>query len=180
MKRIPEETIEAARTGGTAEVERLMEAAWPDAYRLALSVLGDAHLAQDAAQEACVTMYRAIGSLRSSAAFRVWLYRIVVRAAMEQQRRSAQAAPESAIASGDPEQTMDVWRALDALPPKLRTVVVLRYFEGLNSREIASVLRVPDGTVRFRLASAMRRLRPLLSDTDERFPKAGEVRTNAI
>jgi RNA polymerase sigma-70 factor (ECF subfamily) len=157
-----------------------MAEAWPDAYRLAFSVLGDAEAAQDAAQDACVTMYRAIGSLRSSASFRVWLYRIVVRAAMEQQRRSALPAIEPAIPSGDPDQTIDVWRALDALAPKLRAVVVLRYFEGLNSREIASVLRVPDGTVRFRLASAMRRLRPLLGDTDERFPKAGEVRTNAI
>lgn len=180
MKRIPEETIEAARTGGAVEVERLMEAAWSDAYRLAFSVLGDAEAAKDAAQEACVTMYRAVGSLRSSAAFRVWLYRIVVRAAMEQQRRSVLPVAERADVNGSPDQTIDVWRALDALPPKLRAVVVLRYFEGLNSREIASVLRVPDGTVRFRLASAMRRLRPLLSDTDERFPKAGEVRTNAI
>lgn len=180
MKRIPDETIEAARAGGAAEVERLMETAWPDAYRLAFSVLGNAEAAQDAAQDACVTMYRAIGSLRSSAAFRVWLYRIVVRAAMEVQRRGTQPAPQTAVPSADTELTIDVWRALNALPPKLRAVVVLRYFEGLNSREIASVLRVPDGTVRFRLASAMRRLRPLLSDTDERFPKAGQVRTNAV
>jgi RNA polymerase sigma-70 factor (ECF subfamily) len=180
MKRIPEEAIEAARTGGAADIERLMEAAWLDAYRLAFSVIGNADAAQDAAQEACVTMYRAIGSLRSSAAFRVWLYRIVVRAAMDVQRRSAPPVPERTIATDDPEQTIDIWRALNALPPKLRAVVVLRYFEGLNSREIASVLRVPDGTVRFRLASAMRGLRPLLSDSEERFPKAGEVRTHAI
>lgn len=82
--------------------------------------------------------------------------------------------------TADETASVDVWQAL-SLPKKLRDVVVLRYFEDLSSREIASVLGVPDGTVRFRLMIAKRRLRPLLDDSFQNVTQAtSEVRTNAI
>ena len=67
---------------------------------------------------------------------------------------------------------------LDTLAPELRSVVVLRYFEDLTSREIGTVLGVPAPTVRFRLMVALRRLRPLLDITDRVTP-ATEVRSHA-
>jgi len=98
-----------------------------------------------------------------------WFYRIVVREASELKRRRARAehATEPAPNIADQTASMDVWRALLALPQNLRDVIVLRYFEDLSSREIASVLRIPAGTVRFRLMIAKRRLHPLLSDSPE-------------
>jgi RNA polymerase sigma-70 factor (ECF subfamily) len=162
-----QELVEAAARGGQADIERLIEAAWPDAYRLARSVLGDASAAQDVAQEACVALYRSIAGLRSADAFRVWFYRIVVREATDYQRRRRRAESISgtvAETQADPTDALDVWRALDRLPSSLRKVVVLHYFEDLSSREIARILRIPDGTVRFRLMVARRRLRPLLGE----------------
>lgn len=180
---VPRELVEAARDGGPAQIERLVEAIWPDAYRLARAILGEQQGAEDAAQEACIILYRTIASLRSAAAFRAWFYRIVVREASELKRRRARAehATEPAPNIADQTASMDVWRALLALPQNLRDVIVLRYFEDLSSREIASVLRIPAGTVRFRLMIAKRRLHPLLSDSPEHTSHAfSEVRPSAI
>lgn len=174
------ELVEAARKGGSLEIEDLLGAVWPDAYRLVYSVLGSRQAAEDAAQEACIVVYRSVASLRSAAAFRVWLYRIVIRAAMEIRRRSA--LPELRLqteGTEDETASIDLWRALATLPEHLRTVIVLRYFEDLSSREIASVLRMPDGTVRFHLATARQRLRPLLNENVEQESPA-EVGTNAL
>jgi len=60
-----------------------------------------------------------------------------------------------------------VQQALALLSPHLREVTVLHYFEDLPSREIAAILGVPDGTVRFRLLMARRQLRRILDGYDE-------------
>lgn len=180
---VPTELVDAARTGGRDEIEVLLRTVWPDAYRLARGVLGEAQPAEDAAQEACIVVYRTIASLRSSAAFRTWFYRIVVREAAEVKRRRSRVEPvqDAPVIAVDQTAPVDVWRALSVLSQKLREVVVLRYFEDLASPEIASVLGIPEGTVRFRLMIARQRLRPLLGDYSERFsPSSGEARINAI
>lgn len=177
------ELVEAARSGGRAQIDALVEAIWPDAYRLARAIVGDKQGAEDTAQEACIILYRTIASLRSADAFRVWFYRIVVREATELKRRRTRTEPpiQDDLAPLDPTATVDVWRALAALPPHLRDVVVLRFFEDLPTREIATVLRIPDGTVRFRLMVAKRRLRPLLSDRlQQATHESNEVRTHAM
>jgi RNA polymerase sigma-70 factor (ECF subfamily) len=180
---VPTELVEAARTGGRDEIELLLRTVWPDAYRLARVILGEDQPAEDAAQEACIVLYRTIASLRSSAAFRTWFYRIVVREAAEIKRRRSRTEPRAEASASAADQTapIDVWRALSALSHKLREVVVLRYFEDLSSPEIGSVLGIPEGTVRFRLMIARQRLRPLLDDYSERFSQSsGEARINAI
>jgi RNA polymerase sigma-70 factor, ECF subfamily len=180
---VPSELVEAARRGSALEIERLLQAVWPVAYRLAYSVLGDRETAQDAAQESCVILYRTIASLRDPAAFRTWFYRIVVREASSLKRRHLESniGEEPAQQVEDRTTALDVWRALSTLPHHLRDVVVLRYFEDLPSREIASILRIHDGAVRFRLMVARRRLRPLLGDVfKDSSDSISEVTTNAI
>lgn len=180
---VPIELVEAARTGGRDEIELLLRTVWPDAYRLARAILGEDRSAEDAAQEACIILYRTIASLRSGTAFRAWFYRIVVREAAELRRRRSRTEPttDATVSACDQTASIDVWRALSVLANKLREVVVLRYFEDLSSREIASVLGIPEGTVRFRLMVAKKRLRPLLGEYTERLSQpSGEVRTNAI
>jgi RNA polymerase sigma factor (sigma-70 family) len=182
MIHLPLELVEDARAGGQPEIDRLIEAIWPDTYRLARGILGDSHAAEDAAQDACVIVYRTISSLREASAFPSWLYRIVVREATQIKRRSARREPEiDEVATVHDESTrIDVWRALATLSPDQRTAVVLRYFEGLSSREIAGILHVPDGTVRFWLLMARRRLRPLLTDGPPLFSLATDDATDEV
>lgn len=176
MIHTPTELIAAAQRGDPADIERLLEAVWPDAYRLARAIIAHAQAAEDAAQDACVLMFRNIGSLRNPDAFRTWFYRIVVREALKHKKLLANDTPLDAnhAYSDDPSTTIDLWRALAALPEHLRTVIVLHYFENLTSREIAGVLRIPDPTVRFRLMTARRRLQPLLQTHDAPAHTKGE------
>lgn len=182
MSPVSVELIDAARAGGRDELELLLRTVWPDAYRLARAILGADQPAQDAAQEACVNVYRTIATLRDSSAFRTWFYRVVVREAAAIKRRLLRDEPvvEPAPLIGDHDIAIDVWGALARLNRALREVVVLRYFEDLTSREIAAVLGIPDGTVRFRLLVAKRRLRPLLDDTEHRTQPFNEARINAV
>ncbi len=86
---IAPELVEPARCGGSGATESLIEAIWPDAVRVATAILGDRSGGEDAAQEACIALYRGIGTLRSAGAFRFWFYRIVVREASSVKRRRA-------------------------------------------------------------------------------------------
>ncbi|HET9028812.1 MAG TPA: RNA polymerase sigma factor [Candidatus Aquilonibacter sp.] len=180
---VPLDLVERARTGQPDDIEDLLRAIWPDAYRLARAILGDDQSAADAAQEACIILYRTIASLRDANAFRAWFYRIVVREASDLKRRRSRTEPALQSASHDVDYntSIDVWRALASLPLHLREVVVLRYFEDLSSREIAAALRIPDGTVRFRLMIARQRLRPLLGvDSDHFAPTTDGGQLHAI
>ncbi len=160
--------IDAARAGDAAALEALIATAWPHAFRIALSILRHPMSAEDAAQEACASVARAIGSLRSPAAFGLWFYRVVVRESLAVERRRASHAPlesvelASASVLTDVLVRRDVLRALGALPARQRAVVALHYYADLNSREIAAVMSVPEGTVRSLLALARRRLEALL------------------
>lgn len=172
---VPPELIQAARIGEADSMERLLQALWPHAYRIARSIVHDDTLAEDAAQEASAIIYRTIGALKSAGAFRVWAYRIVAREAIRIAKRCA-AEPylkdESLLA--DIDTKIDVMRALSSLQPDQRAAVVLHYYAGLSSSEIGAVLGVPGATVRFRLSKVRERLAPLL-DTHEYDSEATEV-----
>jgi RNA polymerase sigma-70 factor (ECF subfamily) len=149
-----------------AALEALLVALWPEAYRVAFGVLHDRGLAEDAAQEACASVALRLSALRSNDAFYGWMYRIVVRHATASAKRSKKivelgSSAEPRAASSDDER-LDILAAVDALPRPQRIAVVLRYYAGLNSAEIAAALRVPAPTIRFRLMLARRSLRRAL------------------
>lgn len=166
---IPVAAIEAARAGHRGAADRLVAQTWPHAYRIAYSLLRDRELAQDAAQEACAAIFTKISHLRSADAFRVWVYRIVVREAtrLERKRALCQAlglAPAPVEGIDVSMLRADVRCALGKLSRQQRAVVVLRYYAGMNSREISKVLGIPAGSVRFHLVGARRALERLLGE----------------
>ena len=161
----PRDVLAAALTGDEASVELLIRTVWPGCFRLAATILGNRTLAQDAAQEACVVVFRKVRGLRDPAAFDAWLYRVVLREALRLRRKRE--TPDKQIRAwtspSDDPTSMDIWRALAGLPDELRDVVVLFYFDDMKSVEVASTLRIPHATVRSRLARARDRLRGLLT-----------------
>ncbi len=161
--------IEAARGGACSALDRLIEAAWPHAYRIALSVLRDGESAEEIAQESCAIVYRRIGDLRSTSAFKVWFCRIVMRRAValaKDRRRCDDRSCDGVMTSEsfDADQRIDVRAAIAALSPEQRAAIVLRYYAGMNSREIGSILGMPDGSVRFHLLRGKRILEKALSE----------------
>ena len=130
----------AHQAGSAADLERLMEEYGTGLLRLCALHLGDAALAEDAAQETLLRAWRRYGTFRGEAAERTW--------------PSAEDAPWDDTPL----------RAVLSLPRKYREVVLLRYYEEFTLEEIADTLGIAPGTVSARLTRAKRRLRPMLEE----------------
>lgn len=153
-------------------MERLIERVWPQAYRLAWGILRDRGLAEDAAQEACAAIAASLSGLHDAGAFASWSYRVIVNRALAAARRRQPVEPLDDLserpALSEPSDALALHDALASLAPSQRAAVLLHYYAGLSSREIASVLKVSASTVRFRLLLARRALRCALSPYDAR------------
>lgn len=174
--------IESAQTGG-AGLERLIAAVWPEAYRIAFSVLRDGGLAEDAAQEACAALARSLPRLKSTGVFRAWSYKIMVNCAITAARRRPQTQTLDVTTDRgvqfDQSDALDLYNALAALPAVQRGAIILHYYAGLNSGEIAAATGLPASTVRFHLMLARRALRKALSAADARtIPPSEEALTD--
>ncbi len=139
-------------------------------------LLGDAHDAEDACQDALLRAYRAHGRLRPDSNARAWLYKIATNTALNAlKRRKRKAAHDVDI---DPDRlavdstaTLDrrqelraVARAVEALPPKQRAALMLRQFQGMNYAEIAASLGSSEASARANVYQAIRKLREILAD----------------
>jgi RNA polymerase sigma-70 factor (ECF subfamily) len=160
--------VKSAAAGDDSALAALLQAVWPDAYRIAWSVLRERSAAEDAAQDACARLLGSIGKLRQPERFRLWFFRIVVNQAKQRLRHRARdlaweepCAPSEASSIED---SIDVRRAIASLEPNLRITVMLHYYYGLNSVEIARVAGTSPVTVRWRLVVARRALRPQLAE----------------
>jgi len=177
------EFIQRCLAGDASAFEPLVERYRQRVWRLAYQLLRDREEAWDCAQEAFVRAFHSLGSFRGQSAFYTWLFRIAVNVATDRQRaRGAQArafgaerVPEEEWGRTTPdpgarpdqaavqsEQRDRIRKALDALPPKARTIIMLSDVEGRSYREIAEVLGCPIGTVMSRLHNARKRLQALL------------------
>lgn len=173
--------LAACRAGDPRAAETLVRAHHHDVFRLALSILGDAAEADDAAQEVLVAALRALGDYRGAATLRTWLYAATVnhcRSRLRKRRmrerlmqalqrishtqRATPGAPEDVAVRR--EAHAEVWRAVDALDEKHRMPVILYYYHELPVSEIAAVLNIPAATVYSRLHHARERLRAALGD----------------
>jgi len=144
------------------------------AFRVAYSVLRHRQDAEDVAQEAFVRAHREFRQLRDRDKFRGWLARMTWRMALDhrrgQKRREAredQAAKPDEVASHEvdviaTERSRRLWQAIDALPERLRLVVVLASIEGHSVRDVAVMVDAPEGTVKSRLFEARQKLQELL------------------
>ncbi len=168
------------------------------AYGYAYALLGDVHLAEDAAQEAFLTAYRQLAQLREPAAFPGWLRRIV-RTHCLRLRRGRQPATipieaeidptglDFAVSRTDPaalaeqRETQElVAAAIAALPDRERVATVLFYLGGYAQQEIAQFLDVPVTTVKKRLQASRKRMQErmltMLRDTLQQQGPSGDER----
>ena len=158
------------------------------AYGLALRILRDETLAEDAVQDAFLTVWRSAARYRPDrAAPSAWILTIVHRRAVDivrrEQRRRADAVAEHDEPAGDAAdeavlaraEQARVRRALAQLPPDRRRLLELAYFAGLTQSEIAERLDLPIGTIKSRTFAALARLRDLLDDDEGVWSGRSEV-----
>ena len=161
-------------TGGSgrSELERLMEQYGSSLLRMCALYLKDADLAQDAVQETFIRAYRHIEDYRGESSERTWLTAIAINVSRDMlrtawfrhQSRSTDidTLPEKPAEFEFPDNT--VLTEVMHLPAKYREVVLLRYYEGLKLKEVASALGLSDGRVRSRLNRANELLRDRLKE----------------
>lgn len=133
-------------------------------YRAAAAILGDAHEAEDAVQDAFLAWLEKTPSCPDAAHERAWLLRVTVNGCKSRLRSPwrRRRAPllESYPAAAPEEQT--ALEAVLSLPPKERAAVHLYYCEGYQTAEIAAITGEAEGTVRSRLSRARAKLRDTL------------------
>lgn len=176
---VPSAKVIAAQSGDPAALAELLRRVWPDAYRVARTIVADHATAEDVAQDACAQVLKALDRLRDPERFAAWFLRIVVNAAsgrIRKGRRDRLLEPATSPERLSPDERLDVRQAVDALDSASRVAIVLRYYYGLDSAEIARITQSTPVTVRWRLMRAHRRLRTLLEPREKAAPLYGEQR----
>jgi RNA polymerase sigma-70 factor (ECF subfamily) len=167
--------VAEARDGDRSAFDALVRRTWADTYSLAFRLTGNAEDARDVCQEAYLRAYRGLRRFRGDARFTTWLYRITANCASTQlgrRRRHRHEELDEDLELSDPSPSIDpvnrsesaslrdaVQKALAALPPKLRTVVVLRDIYDLSHEVIAAELGISVSAAKVRLHRARHRLR---------------------
>ena len=177
MSRPPEdsELVERARRGDEGAYEELVRAHQGIAFRTAYVIVGNASDAEEAAQEAFVKAYRALGRFRRGSPFRPWLLRIVANEARNRRRSAGRRAALSLRAAADEssgdaapspegvlladEERGRLLAAVNELREEERLVIACRFFLELSEEETAAALDVRRGTVKSRTSRALEHLR---------------------
>jgi RNA polymerase sigma-70 factor (ECF subfamily) len=163
---------EAAAAGDEAAFVALFETHRREVYRIASAVTGDAESAKDALQETFLKVYEGLPRWRGESTLRTWIFRIAIRAAIDQRRRAARHRPAAAPApepAHDPTQKLADGLALqrvqalaERLPGQQGLILRLRLLGALDNGGIAAALGLSPANVRMQLSKAVRRLRELL------------------
>ena len=175
-----DELVELARRGDLRAWETIVRAYQGIAFRTAYLLGGNAADAEEAAQDAFVKAYRALGRFRRGAPLKPWLLRIVanearnrrraagrrealaLRAAAQHRPGDAVPSPEAALLEG--ESRARLLAAIERLSDEHRDAVACRYLLELSEDETAAALGIRRGTVKSRLARALERLRAELEE----------------
>lgn len=173
--------VARARNGDMDAFETLIKLFQRGIYALCFRMAGTHQAADDLAQETFIKAFAGLASFDQGRPFFPWLRRIAVNSSLNylKSRKREEPlgdkdglVPGKALASSSsmPQDELQrtearekLGRALKALPPKLKSVIVLRVFDGLSYEDIARTIQIPRGTVMSRLNRARRRLKAALS-----------------
>jgi RNA polymerase sigma-70 factor (ECF subfamily) len=184
------ELVAAAKAGDRRAFDDLVRSTYADAYTLAYRLTGNEEDAHDVVQDAYLRAYRGLKRFRGDSRFSTWMYRITANCASTLLVRRARAShdeltEDQPVADQRPEADPEIMAeagfvrdrmtaALAELPPRLRSVVVLRDIYDLPHEAIAAELGISQEAAKVRLHRARRKLRERL------FPMPGEESARAV
>jgi RNA polymerase sigma-70 factor (ECF subfamily) len=170
-----EELVALARTGDADAFDQLVIRHQAGAYRAALAALRNPQDAEEAAQDALIRAWSSLGRFRGESAFRTWLLTIVWNCALSRRRsvalwfkRKAPIDDAMAMAEGaaspyrearDREMRAHVASAIELLTPKLRDALLLAQSGDYGYDEIAQALKIPVGTLKWRVSEARKQVK---------------------
>ncbi|HIU42689.1 MAG TPA: sigma-70 family RNA polymerase sigma factor [Candidatus Ventrousia excrementavium] len=183
MTRSEQDIVRRARAGDERAFEELVTTYEKKIYHISLRYTGNEHDAMDVTQEVFLRVFRFLPQFQEESRFSTWLYRIAVNASLDFLRRRSPAGelslddpdeegltlevsdpryqPEAQLESAELRQA--ICDGIEALPPRMREIVILRDISGLSYEEIGEVLGIEQGTVKSRLSRARSRLATFLT-----------------
>ncbi len=182
-REVAAEIIESCRAGDRDALRVLYDFYKDRVYSIALHFFrGDEPAASDITQQVFLKLMTSIGQFKGEAAFSTWLYRLVVNACQDAERRrrrvrltSLPNRLEEIADKGSHEEdyahaqtARAVRAAVSVLPPKFRMAILLRYFDDLSYEEIAQALHCSIGTVASRLSRGHRLVAEYLKRLDRK------------
>jgi RNA polymerase sigma factor (sigma-70 family) len=143
--------------------QKLLDAHGRDMHRFLIATVG-LNGADDCYQDACLAALRAYPGLRHTGNLKSWLLTIAHHKAIDHLRARARRPIPVAVIPERPVETVDVtpdglWEAVDALPPKQRTAVALRYAADAPYEVVAAVMQTSQAAARRNVHEAIKRLR---------------------
>lgn len=176
------ELVAAAQSGDRRALDTLLRRHYDRVHAVCRRIAGSSRDADDAAQEAMISIVRGLPRFDGRAQFSTWAYRIATNAALDELRRRKRRPalhvvndegvhPEAVDPMADRQVTgivdrMAIDAALDQLPEEFRAAVVLRDVADLDYAEIAEALGVPVGTVKSRIARGRAQLTATLGNRE--------------
>jgi RNA polymerase sigma-70 factor (ECF subfamily) len=171
--------VERAQGGDLAAFELLIRQRLDRLFRIACGVLGDPSDAEDATQDACISAWQKLPTLRDVSRLDAWLGRIVVNACRmhlrarrrireitldDERAKSTNEIPDPSRMADQAEAVDAVGRALDRVSVDDRALLLLHHVHHERVETIAATLGIPAGTVKWRLSRARRAVQRALED----------------
>lgn len=166
--------VETARQGDKDSFAQVYDAIAPDLYKVALYTLGNAHDAEDVVSEAFIEAYKGITRLRDVGSFKPWMLRILSvrckrkiaeyvkgKGTFDIEQFTATLSIEEDVSSDVSEQ-VTVIEAMGRLNAQERQIIVLSVLQGYTTKEIATIIGSPQGTISSKLHRSLAKLRRML------------------
>lgn len=164
------ELARLAKVGDVDALVELVETHYDMMFRVAVRWLGNREDAEDVTQQVAMKLQDALARYDERNAFRGWLYRVTINAALDFQRGKARRSglveayalvhPDRARATQEDQlATEALWRSVRELPDKQRDAVLLVYGEELSHAEAAEIMGVKETTVSWHISNARKALR---------------------
>lgn len=170
------ELVQRCKAGDVGAYEDLYKLHGQKLFALCYRMTGSREDAEDILQEIFVILVKKIGSYRGDAKFSTWLHRIAVNASLDFMRKNKRNTevindemPQfyDALSARRMEQGQSIKKALMALPPGYRAVVVLHDIQGFKHKEIAQMRGTSEGAVKSQLFKARRKMRTMLYNSSD-------------
>lgn len=174
--RFERDEMRAIQAGDSAALQRLIDREGPRLLRFARGLLGNLDEAEDVVQDTMIRLWEKAAEWTPDARIGTWLHRVCYNRAIDKLRRRRAVVDESVLEEvADPADAADVAlvraesaqrvaAAVDGLPARQRSAVLLFHMQGLSQREAAAAMGISEAAFESTLARARRKLRRSLAE----------------
>lgn len=164
--------IEAMKRGDKNAFDSFIQRYHNEIYYTALGIVRSEWDARDICQETFLKVFSSLNKLKDTSKIRQWMNRILINKCNDYFRHNKRITVSEYIevkrfSDVENVEKIDLLKAMLSLKEETRVVLTLRYFQDLPLKEIASILDIPEGTVKSRISNGLKELRKLMKTSKE-------------